>query len=51
MVIKKVFVKKIWIKKYVVKKVVFVVVVKLEGVEWKCEFGNEMYFKGDMVCD
>ncbi|CAJ0695277.1 hypothetical protein ACQ4P5_01900 [Ralstonia sp. L16] len=43
--------KKTWTKKHAAKKAAPVAAVKPEGVEWKCELGNEMYLKGDMARD
>jgi hypothetical protein len=38
-------------KKRAAKKAAPVAAVKPEGVEWKCELGNELYLKGDMARD
>ncbi|CAJ0799105.1 hypothetical protein LMG19083_03253 [Ralstonia psammae] len=38
-------------KKHAAKKAAPVAAVKPEGVEWKCELGNELYLKGDMARD
>ncbi|SFO84442.1 hypothetical protein [Ralstonia sp. NFACC01] len=38
-------------KKRASKKAAPVAAVKPEGVEWKCELGNELYLKGDMARD
>jgi len=38
-------------KKRAAKKAAPVAAVKPEGVEWKCELGNDLYIKGDMARD
>ncbi|CAJ0713445.1 hypothetical protein R20233_02187 [Ralstonia sp. LMG 32965] len=38
-------------KKKVTKKAAPVVAAKPEGVQWKCELGNELYIAGDMTRD
>jgi hypothetical protein len=38
-------------KKKVAKKAAPVVAAKPEGVQWKCELGNELYIAGDMTRD
>ena len=38
-------------KKRAAKKAAPVAAVKPEGVQWKCELGNELYLKGDMARD
>ncbi|CAJ0778228.1 hypothetical protein LMG7141_00728 [Ralstonia condita] len=43
--------KKAHARKKIAKKAPPVAAVKPEGVEWKCELGNEMYLKGDMARD
>jgi hypothetical protein len=43
--------KKATAKKRATKKAAPVAAVKPEGVQWKCELGNELYLKGDMARD
>ncbi|GCB06818.1 hypothetical protein [Ralstonia sp. SET104] len=43
--------KKATAKKRAAKKAAPVAAVKPEGVQWKCELGNELYLKGDMARD